>query len=44
MVLLWDNKNKKSGDHDKFDSIWVGPYCNDFVVEPNTFQLIDLDD
>jgi hypothetical protein len=43
MVLLWDKKNEKSGDHDKFDSLWLGPYHIDSVVGPNTFQLVDLD-
>jgi hypothetical protein len=41
--LLWDKKNEKSGDHNKFDSLWLGPYRIDVAVGPNTFQLVNLD-
>jgi len=43
IVLLWDKKNGKSGDHDKFDSLQLGPYRIDATVGPNTFQWVDLD-
>jgi hypothetical protein len=43
MVLLWDKKNEKSGVHDKFDSLWLGPYIIDSSIGPNTFQLVDLE-
>jgi hypothetical protein len=37
MVLLWDKKNDKAGDHGKFDSLWLGPYRINSAVGPNTF-------
>jgi len=43
MVLLWDKKNEKSGDHDKFNSLWLGPYIIDSSIGPNSFQLANLE-
>jgi hypothetical protein len=43
IVLLWDKRNEKYGDHGKFDSLWLGPYRIDMVVGPNTFQLSNLE-
>ena len=25
-VLLWDKRREKPGKHEKFDSLWLGPY------------------
>jgi hypothetical protein len=43
MVFLWDKKNKKSGDHGKFDNLWLGPYIIYSSIGTNTFQLVDLE-
>jgi hypothetical protein len=43
LVLLWEKRREKSGDHSKFDSLWLGPFNVHASVGPNTFQLVDLD-
>jgi hypothetical protein len=43
LVFLWDKRREKSGDHSKFDSLWLGPFSVHASVGPNTFQLADLD-
>jgi hypothetical protein len=43
IVLLWDKIIETLGDHDKFDSLWLGPYRIDVAVGLNNFQLANLD-
>ena len=37
MVLLWDRRNEKPGNHGKFDSLWLGPYIIREAVGQNSF-------
>jgi hypothetical protein len=39
IVLLWDKKNEKPSDHNKFDSLWLGPYRIDVAVGLTPFSL-----
>jgi hypothetical protein len=38
-VLLWDKGREKPGMHQKFDSIWLGPYKIEEVSGPDSFYL-----
>jgi hypothetical protein len=38
-VLLWDKIREKPGMHQKFDSVWLGPYKIEEVSRPNSFYL-----
>jgi hypothetical protein len=42
-VLLWDKGREKPGKHDKFDSLWLGPYLIREIAGPNSFHLSHLD-
>jgi len=42
-VLPWDKRREKSGNHDKFDSLWTGPYIIQDIVSNNSFFLSKLD-
>ena len=37
------SKNREKGKHDKFDSLWQGPYIIQATVGPNAFFLQELD-
>jgi len=43
IVLLWDKGREKPGKHDKFDSLWLGPYLIREIAGPNSFHLSHLD-
>lgn len=43
LVLLWNKRHEKPGDHGKFDSLWLGPYQIDETVGPNAFYLLNLE-
>jgi hypothetical protein len=34
LVLLWDERNEKVGDHNKFGILWLGPYLIDAIANP----------
>jgi hypothetical protein len=38
-VLMWDKRREKPGMHQKFDSIWLGPYKIEEIFEPYSFYL-----
>jgi transposase InsO family protein len=42
-VLLWDKGREKPGKHNKFDSLWLGPYLIREIAGPNSFHLSHLD-
>jgi hypothetical protein len=42
-VLLWDKGREKLGKHDKFYSLWLGPYLNREIARPKYFHLSHLD-
>jgi transposase InsO family protein len=42
-VLLWDKRHEKPGKHEKFDSLWTGPYIIQDVAGPNSFYLSRMD-
>ena len=42
-VVLWDKGREKPGKHEKFDSLWLGPYVIRSVAGPNSFNLGHLD-
>ena len=42
-VLKWDSRREDRGKHDKFDSLWQGPYIIQATVGPNAFCLQELD-
>ena len=42
MVLLWDRRNEKPGNHGKFDSLWKRPYKIEAFGGKNAFFLKDL--
>ena len=42
-VLKWDSRREDKGKHDKFDSLWQGPYIIQDTVGPNAFFLQELD-
>jgi hypothetical protein len=42
-IFLWDKGREKPGKHDKFDSLWLGPYVIQEIAGPNSFHLIHLD-
>lgn len=39
LVLLWDKRRDLKGAHDKFKSLWKGPYVIHEVRGPNSFKL-----
>jgi hypothetical protein len=41
-VLLWDKRREKLGNHDKFDSLWIGPYIIQDMANKNSFFLSKL--
>ena len=43
MVLLWDRRNEKPGNHGKFDSLWLGPYIIREAAGQNSYHLSTLD-
>ena len=38
-VLKWDAVTQDKGKHDKFDSLWIGPFVIAQVNQNNTFKL-----
>ena len=42
-VLHWDKRREKPEKHEKFDSLWLGPYIIDEVAGTNSFYLNDLE-
>ena len=42
-VLKWDSRREDKGKHDKFDSLWQGPYIIQATVGPNAFVLQEID-
>ena len=42
-VLKWDSRREDKGKHNKFDSLWQGPYLIQATVGPNDFFLQELD-
>ena len=42
-VLKWDAVRQDKGKHEKFDSLWIGPFVIDQVYENNTFKLQNLE-
>jgi hypothetical protein len=38
-VLMWDKRREKPGMHQKFDSLWLGPYKIEEISGPNSFYL-----
>jgi hypothetical protein len=43
LVLRWDARNKEKGKHEKFDSLWRGPYMIQAFRGSNTFLLNNAD-
>ena len=43
IVLLWDKRREKLGNHGKFDSLWTGPYIIQGTTGKNSFYLSRLD-
>jgi hypothetical protein len=39
LVLLWDKRREKPGMHEKFDSLWAGPYKIMSCAGTNSFNL-----
>jgi hypothetical protein len=39
LVLLWDKRREKLGMHQKFDSLWLGPYKIEEIDRPDYFYL-----
>ena len=37
MVLRWDVRKEKKGNHGKFDNLWLGPFIISKFLESNTF-------
>lgn len=44
LVLLWDKRSEKSGNHKKFQSLWLGPYQIKNNIDRNYFILEEIDD
>lgn len=42
-VLLWDKRREKPEKHEKFDSLWTGPYLVHSIAGTNSFNLSHLD-
>jgi hypothetical protein len=42
-MLLWDKGKEKPDKHEKFDSLWLGPYVIREITGPNSFHLGHLD-
>jgi hypothetical protein len=38
-VLMWDKRREKPGMHQKFDSLWLGPYKIEEISGPDSFYL-----
>jgi hypothetical protein len=43
LVLIWDARNEDKGKHEKFDSLWKGPYMIHAFKGNNTFFLNNAD-
>ena len=43
MVLLWNKKKEKAGQHGKFESLWTGPFIIRETAGLNSFYLSHLD-
>jgi hypothetical protein len=39
LALKWDAPKKDKGKHDKFESLWIGPFKISKVFSNNTFKL-----
>ena len=42
-VLKWDAIRQDKGKHEKFDSLWIGPFVIARVHQNNTFKLQSLE-
>jgi hypothetical protein len=42
-VLKWDAPRQDRGKHNKFDSLWIGPFKISKVFLNNTYKLQDLE-
>ena len=38
-VLMWDKRREKPRMHQKFDSLWLGPYKIEEISSPKDFYL-----
>jgi hypothetical protein len=36
---MWDKRREKPGMHQKFDSLWLGPYKIEEISSPYSFYL-----
>ena len=43
VVLLWDEKKEKQGNHGKFEKIWMGPYRVSRIAGKGSVFLETLD-
>ena len=39
LVLLWDKRHEPKGMHNKFDSLWKGPFKIEKLNQNNSFML-----
>jgi hypothetical protein len=42
LVLKWDTSRQEKGKHDKFETLWTGPFFIIAVQQNNTFVLQNL--
>jgi hypothetical protein len=43
LVLKWDAPKQDKGKHNKFESLWIGPFRISEVFSNNTYRLQDLE-
>jgi hypothetical protein len=43
LVLMWDKIREKHGIHQKFDSLWLGPYTIEEISGLESFYLSTLE-
>jgi hypothetical protein len=43
LVLKWDAPRQERGKHNKFESLWIGPFTISEVFSNNTYRLQDLE-
>jgi len=43
LVLNWDAPRQDRGKHNKFDSLWIGPFKIYEVFSNDTYKLQDLE-
>ena len=42
LILLWDKLKEKSGNHTKFQCLWIGPYQIVEILRENNFGVSSL--